>query len=95
MDRELIAPSFVPRDIPEGDMWLNPLAPAKPKPPAPPVLAAAAQAATTPVSVQPVVKEETPLVTPVATVVLTPPPANVPIFKPAIVLTASHPSSDL
>ncbi len=32
MDRPLIAPSFVARDIPEGDMWLNPLAPAEPKP---------------------------------------------------------------
>ena len=54
MDRPLIAPSFVARDIPEGDMWLNPLAPAKPKPPASPVPAAAApQAANPPVDTPP------------------------------------------
>ena len=34
MDRPLIAPSFVPRDIPEEDMWLNPLAPQVRKAPA-------------------------------------------------------------
>ena len=49
MDMPLIAPSFVARDIPEGDMWLNPLAPAKPKPAAPLVPDAAAQAVPTPV----------------------------------------------
>ena len=102
MDRPLIAPSFVARDIPEGDMWLNPLAPAKPKPPTQsvPATAAATQvatapAATTPVSVPPEVKEETPLVTPVPTVIPAPPPANVPVFGPAIMLTAAHPSNDL
>jgi type IV secretory pathway TraG/TraD family ATPase VirD4 len=105
MDLPLIASGFVPRDIPEGDMWLDPLAPAKPKPPTPVPAAAAPQAATTPaapqgpiesVSIQPVAKKrKTPLVTPEPTVIPTPPPANIPAFGPAIVLPAVHPSSDL
>jgi type IV secretory pathway TraG/TraD family ATPase VirD4 len=49
MDRPLIAPSFVPREIPESDMWLNPLAPnpvVKPSAPAPAVQVPAVPAAT-------------------------------------------------
>ena len=108
MDRPLIAPSFAPRQIPEGDMWLNPLAPTHPKPPASPVPAAAAsqaasataaaQGAIEPVSVQPVVKKKkkkTPLVTPEPTVIPTLPPANIPAFGPAIVLPDVHPITDL
>jgi hypothetical protein len=99
MDRDLIAPPFVARDIPEGDMWLNPLAPAKP---IPVVLtpAAVSPAANTPnvtvhAVVQPVVKEEAPKATPVPTVVLMPPPTNVPIFGPAELLPAPEPIGDL
>jgi type IV secretory pathway TraG/TraD family ATPase VirD4 len=103
MDRELIALPFVARDIPEGDMWLNPLAPAKPKPPA--VVASAATTpaiaqettapAALPANVQPVEKEETPKATPVSPVIPTPLPANVPVFGPSVQLPATHPSSDL
>jgi hypothetical protein len=49
MDRPLIAPSFVPREIPESDMWLNPLAPnpvVKPSAQAPAVQVPAVPAAT-------------------------------------------------
>ena len=99
MDRELIAPSFVARDIPEGDMWLNPLAPVKPKPPVLPVPAAAApQAPTAPVSVVPVEKKKkkkTPPPTPEPPAIPASPPTNVPAFGQAAMVPATHPSSDL
>jgi type IV secretory pathway TraG/TraD family ATPase VirD4 len=106
MDRPLIAPSFVARDIPEGDMWLNPLAPAKPKPAASPVPAAAAvphasnpadapEAAAEPVSPPAVKKKKAPPVTLEPTIVLTPLPENMPAFGPSESVAATHPSSDL
>ena len=107
MDRPLIAPSFVARDIPEGDMWLNPLAPAKPKPLAWPVpTAAAPQAATPPVETPQAVteaastppipkKKKAPPVTPEPPIVPTPLPEKVPAFGPPEMVPATHASSDL
>ena len=93
MDRPLIAPSFVARDIPETDMWLNPLAPAKPvaQAPAPvptasPVVMETAMPAATgkqqSLPLQPV-----PAPTPTST--------KAPIFGPVNPLQAARASSDL
>jgi hypothetical protein len=107
MDRDLIAPPFVARDIPEGDMWLNPLAPAQPKPPAS-TSTVAAPAATTPtvalvtaapfnahVAVQALVKQEGSKAPSIPTAAPMPPQANVPIFGPAELLPAPEPIGDL
>ena len=100
MDRPLIAPPFVPRDIPEGDMWLNPLAPSEPAP-KPPVPAGAATQV--PAAETPSVKKKVPVVvTPSraitaseATVTPPVPPANIPVFGPETLPWLSQPSSDL
>ena len=92
MDMPLIAPPFVSRDIPESDIWLNPLAPAKPapKPPAPVAVAAHVSA-----TAAPAVKEKPPAAVQQATVIPPTPPANVPVFGPASVPPAAHPIADL
>ena len=95
MDRPLIAPSFVARDIPESDMWLNPLAPAPGPVPAPPVSipAQAMPEGEKPVAAAP---EQTPVVIPPQPVaVATPPPAKVPVFGPVNLPIAAQASSDL
>ena len=100
MDRPLIAPPFVPRDIPEGDMWLNPLAPAEPtlKPSVPAAVPAQVPAAETPAA-----KKKVPVVVPQAKAipasepigVPTTPPVNVPAFGPETLPWLSQPSNDL
>ncbi len=99
MDRDLIALPFVPRDIPERDMWLNPLAPSEAKTPAPvPVAVAtqvAAKASVVPTIIQSVVKATAPLVVPAQTVVRTAPPVDAPVFGPVTQVSAPHSSSDL
>ncbi len=90
MDRDLIAPSFIPRDIPETDMWLNPLAPVKPVAP-PPTPAPAAAVAVTPA---PVTTQQTPLVVqPRPTILPTATPVNMPLFEPVNPLPDNHAGS--
>ena len=103
MDRPLIAPSFVARDIPEGDMWLNPLAPAPPSPKPAPAQKAPARAAAADKKADSAVKEKGPAVapqpalipSPKPTVIPPPPPDNVPTFGPETMPWLSHPSNDL
>lgn len=90
MDRPLIAPSFVARDIPETDMWLNPLAPVPATP----------RAAPSPVAVyengavaEPPQRPVEALPAPVA--VPEPPSSKVPVFGPVNPLSPAHPISDL
>ncbi len=103
MDRPLIAPSFVPGDIPETDMWLNPLAPA-PQPPAPTSaptptsIPASTPTPATPTTVKPApaTRPQTPFGMPSSpTVAVVPPPARVPTFGPVNSIPVTHPSSDL
>jgi hypothetical protein len=95
MDRPLIAPSFVPRDIPETDMWLNPLAPAPtPPPPSPtPPPPSLPSEATPPPTVSK--QQQTPLVMPSLPPAPALTPVKVPTFGPVNPLPANHASSDL
>ena len=95
MDRPLIAPSFVPRDIPETDMWLNPLAPAPaaPSPSPTPMPTSFPSEATPPPTASK--QQQIPLVMPSLPPAPAPTPVKVPTFGPVNPLPANHASSDL
>ncbi len=95
MDRPLIAPSFVPRDIPETDMWLNPLAPAPaaPSPSPTPMPPSFPSEATPPPTASK--QQQIPLVMPSLPPTSAPTPVKVPTFGPVNPLPANHASSDL
>ena len=95
MDRPLIAPSFVARDIPETDMWLNPLAPSKPVSPEPQPSSVPVLVAATPAKTVAAAKQETTPMAVATTVASSPRPAKGPSPMPVVPLSPAHPISDL